>query len=197
MPARRLLIVFGGRSSEHEISLRSAAEILKAIDHQRFTPVLLGIRRDGSWWTGPAEGSLEAVLEHGEPVSDLRKLAPDLVFPVLHGPYGEDGTLQGLLELAGVPYVGSGVLASAVGMDKEYMKRVFTSFGLPVGPYLVVRPRAWEADRAGSLARITDFAGDDLDLLWVKTRVRSSTGSGHEGDMPGTLFGATAATEAA
>ena len=72
----------------------------------------------------------------------------DVVFPVLHGPYGEDGTLQGLLELSGVPYVGSGVLASAVGQDKEYMKRVFTSFGLPVGPYVVIRPREWERDPA-------------------------------------------------
>ena len=77
----------------------------------------------------------------------------DVVFPMLHGPYGEDGTLQGLLELSGVPYVGAGVLASAVGMDKEYMKRVFTSFGLPVGPYEVIRPREWEHDRAAAARR--------------------------------------------
>lgn len=70
----------------------------------------------------------------------------DVVFPVLHGPYGEDGTLQGLLEMSGVPYVGAGVLASAVGMDKEYMKRIFTSFGLPIGPYITIRPREWEVD---------------------------------------------------
>ncbi|MDC0719535.1 D-alanine--D-alanine ligase family protein [Nannocystis bainbridge] len=140
MPARRLLIVFGGRSSEHEISLRSAAEILKAIDHQRFTPVLLGIRRDGGWWTGPAEWSLEAVLESGEPVGDLRQLAPDLVFPVLHGPYGEDGTFQGLLEVLGLPYVGSGVLASALCMDKALLKHLLgtQAAAIPGVPWLEV-----------------------------------------------------------
>ena len=84
---------------------------------------------------------------YSEPGSVPKALGEvDVVFPVLHGPYGEDGTLQGLLELSGVPYVGSGVLASAVGQDKEYMKRVFTSFGLPVGPYEVIRPREWEQD---------------------------------------------------
>ena len=82
---------------------------------------------------------------YSEPGSVPKALGEvDVVFPVLHGPYGEDGTLQGMLELSGVPYVGSGVLASAVGQDKEYMKRVFTSFGLKVGPYVVIRPREWE-----------------------------------------------------
>jgi D-alanine--D-alanine ligase len=140
MPARRLLLIFGGRSSEHEISLRSAAEILKAVDRQRFTPVLLGVRRDGSWWTGPDDAPLEAVLEAGEPVSDLRALAPDLVFPVLHGPYGEDGTLQGMLEVLGLPYVGSGVLASALCMDKALLKHVLATQtpAIPVVPWLEV-----------------------------------------------------------
>ncbi len=101
----------------------------------------------------------------------------DVVFPVLHGPYGEDGTLQGLLELSGVPYVGAGVLASAVGMDKEYMKRVFTSFGLPVGPYEVIRPREWEQDQAGVRRRITDFAAEHGWPLFVKpARAGSSIG---------------------
>ena len=103
----------------------------------------------------------------------------DVVFPMLHGPYGEDGTLQGLLELSGVPYVGAGVLASAVGQDKEYMKRVFTSFGLPVGPYLVIRPARVGAGRPGRApaSRIADFAGEHGWPLFVKpARAGSSFG---------------------
>lgn len=140
MPARRLLIAFGGRSSEHEISIRSATEILKAIDRQRFVPVLLGIRRDGGWRTGPADASLEAVVQDGAPVDDLRKLAPDLVFPVLHGPHGEDGTFQGMLEVLGLPYVGSGVLASAMCMDKAMLKHVLATQApaIPVVPWIEV-----------------------------------------------------------
>lgn len=140
MPARRLLIAFGGRSSEHEISIRSATEILKAIDRQRFSPVLLGIRRDGGWRTGPLESSLEAIVQDGEPVDDLRRLQPELVFPVLHGPHGEDGTFQGLLEVLGLPYVGSGVLASALCMDKALLKHVLAtqSPAIPVVPWLEI-----------------------------------------------------------
>jgi D-alanine-D-alanine ligase len=101
----------------------------------------------------------------------------DVVFPMLHGPYGEDGTLQGLLELSGVPYVGAGVLASAVGMDKEYMKRVFTSFGLAVGPYTVLRPREWERDRDAARAKVTAFAAEHGWPLFVKpARAGSSFG---------------------
>lgn len=96
---------------------------------------------------------------YSEPGSVPKALGEvDVVFPVLHGPYGEDGTLQGLLELSGVPYVGSGVLSSAVGQDKEYMKRVFTSFGLRVGPYVVVRPREWDQDETAARKKIVDFA---------------------------------------
>lgn len=140
MQARRLLIAFGGRSSEHEISIRSATEILKAVDRRRFTPVLLGIRRDGGWRTGPVEAGLDAVMQDGEPVDDLRKLQPDLVFPVLHGPHGEDGTFQGLLEVLGLPYVGSGVLASALCMDKALLKHVLAtqSPAIPVVPWIEI-----------------------------------------------------------
>lgn len=138
MPTRRLLLVFGGRSSEHEISLRSATEILKALDPRRFAPVLLGIRRDGGWRTAPPGTPLAAVIAEGEPVSDLRALRPDLVFPALHGPYGEDGTFQGLLEVLGLPYVGSGVLASALCMDKALIKHVLhtQSPAVPVVPWI-------------------------------------------------------------
>ncbi len=140
MQARRLLIAFGGRSSEHEISIRSATEILKAIDRQRFTPVLLGIRRDGGWRTGPVEDGLEACVQEGAPVADLRALRPDLVLPVLHGPHGEDGTFQGLLEVLGLPYVGSGVLASALCMDKAMLKHVLAtqSPAIPVVPWVEI-----------------------------------------------------------
>ncbi len=101
----------------------------------------------------------------------------DVVLPLLHGPYGEDGTLQGMLDLAGVPYVGAGVLASAVGMDKEYMKRVFLSFGLPVGPFTVVRPREWVSDPAGARERITAFAAEHGWPVFVKpARAGSSVG---------------------
>jgi D-alanine-D-alanine ligase len=110
----------------------------------------------------------------------------DVVFPLLHGQYGEDGTLQGLLELSGVPYVGAGVLASAVGMDKEYMKRVFTSFGLPVGPYVVIRPREWEQDPSSARRKIIDFAGDHGWPLFVKpARAGSSMGISKVDDLGG------------
>ncbi|MCB9568408.1 MAG: D-alanine--D-alanine ligase [Myxococcales bacterium] len=136
----RLLLVFGGRSSEHEVSLRSATEIRAAIDRQRFDLILLGIRRDGTWCTGPAEMPLAEVIERGEPVRDLLALGPDLVFPALHGPYGEDGTFQGLLEVLGLPYVGSGVLASALCMDKAVVKRFLAAQEppIPVVPWVEV-----------------------------------------------------------
>ncbi|WP_327178205.1 D-alanine--D-alanine ligase [Streptomyces sp. NBC_01335] len=194
----RVAVVFGGRSSEHGISVVTAGAVLNAIDRTVYDVLPIGITKDGRWaLTGddPARmaitdrqvpdvdalaesekggvvlsvdpGSREVVLS--EPGSVPRALGEvDVVFPVLHGPYGEDGTLQGLLELSGVPYVGAGVLASAVGQDKEYMKRVFTSFGLPVGPYLVVRPREWENDPSAARKRIVDFAGEHGWPLFVK-----------------------------
>ena len=115
-------------------------------------------------WCSPSTPANREVV-YSEPGAVPKALGEvDVVFPVLHGPYGEDGTLQGLLELSGVPYVGAGVLASAVGQDKEYMKRVFTSFGLQVGPYVVIRPREWEQDRvrrpqAGSWTSPASTAG--------------------------------------
>ncbi|WP_328719196.1 D-alanine--D-alanine ligase [Streptomyces sp. NBC_00247] len=203
----RVAVVFGGRSSEHGISVVTAGAVLKAIDRTVYDVLPIGITKDGRWaLTGddPARmaitdrqvpdvdslaesekggvvlsvdpGSREVVLN--EPGSVPRELGEvDVVFPVLHGPYGEDGTLQGLLELSGVPYVGAGVLASAVGQDKEYMKRVFISFGLPVGPYLVVRPREWENDPSAARKRIVDFAGEHGWPLFVKpARGGSSVG---------------------
>ena len=150
MPAQRLLLVFGGRSSEHEISLRSATEVLAALDRTRYTPILLGIRRDGGWRTGPAEVPLAGIISDGEPVRDLLALHPDLVFPVLHGPHGEDGTFQGLLEVLGLPYVGSGVLASALCMDKALFKHLLHHQDPPVA---VVPWIELHADALGTLHR--------------------------------------------
>ncbi len=143
----RVPVVFGGRSSEHGISV---------------LPV------------DPADREVVC----SEPSSVPKALGEvDVVFPVLHGPYGEDGTLQGLLELSGVPYMGSGVLASAVGQDKEYMKRVFTSFGLKVGPYVVIRPREWDRDERAARKKIVVFAGKHGWPLFVKpARGGSSVG---------------------
>ncbi|WP_406391871.1 D-alanine--D-alanine ligase family protein [Streptomyces sp. NBC_00887] len=194
----RVAVVFGGRSSEHGISVVTAGAIMSAIDRTKYDVLPIGITRDGRWaltaddparmaitdrkvpevdqLTESAQGvvalsvdpgSREVVLsEPGAVPTALGEV--DVVFPMLHGPYGEDGTLQGLLELSGVPYVGAGVLASAVGQDKEYMKRVFTSFGLPVGPYEVIRPRQWESDRAAARKRIMEFAAEHGWPLFVK-----------------------------
>ncbi|EST39207.1 D-alanine--D-alanine ligase [Streptomycetaceae bacterium MP113-05] len=205
-PKPRVAVVFGGRSSEHGVSVLTAGAVLRAIDREKYEVLPIGITADGRWaLTGDdpqrmaiADRRLPAVAELAE--SDAGVVLPvdpgsrevtlaepgqvpkalgevDVVFPVLHGPYGEDGTLQGMLELAGVPYVGAGVLASAVGMDKEYMKRVFTSFGLPVGPYVVIRPREWERDEAAARKKIVDFAGEHGWPVFVKpARAGSSMG---------------------
>jgi D-alanine-D-alanine ligase len=166
----RVGVVYGGRSGEHEISLRSAATVIGALDPRRHEVVPIAITKDGRWLTGPeslhlldeSQRALAPVAEHGDevmlpPVPDRGALVPiaggpaaaalDVVFPVLHGTYGEDGTIQGLLDMAGVPYVGAGVLASSVGMDKAVMKAVFRDAGLPGCRWLVVRP-ALEASEA-------------------------------------------------
>ncbi|MEU4200257.1 D-alanine--D-alanine ligase family protein [Streptomyces sp. NPDC039022] len=203
----RVAVVFGGRSSEHAISVVTAGAVLAAIDREKYDVLPIGITTDGRWvltadapermaitdrklpnvaeLSGSAEGTVVLPVDptsrevvYSEPGTTPKVLGEvDVVFPVLHGPYGEDGTLQGLLELSGVPYVGSGVLASAVGQDKDYMKRVFTSFGLPVGPYEVVRPREWEQDPAAARKKIVDFAGEHGWPLFVKpARAGSSMG---------------------
>jgi D-alanine-D-alanine ligase len=166
---RRVAVIFGGRSAEHEVSVISARAVIDALDPGRYEVVAIGIDRGGRWHLldGPPElppgaptGSLAAVAEDaGRSVSlsrepgdralvsdDGERAAFDVVFPVLHGPFGEDGTIQGLLELAGIPYVGAGVLASAVGMDKAVQKTLFRAAGLPVVPHLVVTEPDWEDD---------------------------------------------------
>lgn len=167
----RVAVVFGGRSEEHSISCISAGSVIAALDPERYDVVPVGIARDGRWVledtaggrlalgpggelptvTGTTEVTLTpgqglVVAEAGDVPQVLGEV--DVVFPVMHGPWGQDGTLQGLLEMAGVRYVGAGVLASAVGTDKHFMKQVFRAAGLPVLPYVLVRPRQWERDPA-------------------------------------------------
>jgi len=169
----RIAVVFGGRSSEHGVSCLTAADVIAALDPLRYDVIPIGIAPDGRWVLESSdldrfritEGQLPQVDASGteialrasaagelvvnEPDDVPRTLGQvDVVFPVLHGPWGEDGTLQGLLEMADVRYVGAGVLASAIGMDKEFMKTALTAAGLPQLPYAVVRPREWEHDAA-------------------------------------------------
>ena len=185
----RLGVLFGGRSGEHEVSLTSAASLIKALDPDKYEVVPVGITREGRWRVGPkafglltetAEedaaqqiAPLQTVLEQGKAVTpsadptgpkllSLAKLSPalearpevDVIFPVLHGTFGEDGTIQGLLELADVPYVGAGVLASSAGMDKDVMKRLFRDAGLPVVPWELVLRSEWENDPGAVRRRI-------------------------------------------
>jgi D-alanine-D-alanine ligase len=159
----RLGIIFGGRSGEHEVSVVSAQHVIEAADRGRFEVVPIGITRSGAWLTpeetesvlardeAPYRKTLDAesvagqgLLGRPEALGVLARI--DVVFPVIHGPYGEDGTLQGLLEMADLPYVGAGVAASAVGLDKALMKAIFAQAGLPVPPCCAVLGSRWETD---------------------------------------------------
>lgn len=139
-----LVILFGGQSAEHEVSIRSAKNIFEALDKDKYDPILVGIDKNGNWHRSHdfSFSGKQVVLVKNE-IVDLadpeKREKIDIVFPVLHGPFGEDGTVQGLLELANVPFVGAGVLGSAVGMDKDVMKRLLRDGGLPIGKFLVFR----------------------------------------------------------
>jgi len=170
MAKLRVGILFGGRSAEHEVSILSARNVYAALDRSRFEPVLIGVDRDGRWLLQPerlllaaaADPLLERLEPSGPPVAieprPDAQLVPaagsqlaepshlDVVFPVMHGPMGEDGTVQGLLELADIAYVGAGVLGSAVGMDKDVMKRLLRAGGIPVADFRVVRKPEFERD---------------------------------------------------
>ncbi len=186
----RIGVVFGGRSAEHDVSLRSAITIMSALDPDRFEAVPIGITRSGQWLSGgdPMQALTAASpmfhLGEGEEASTVSldgdqtmslvasagsqasESVPggfaegiDVVIPVLHGPMGEDGTIQGMLELAGVPYVGSGVLGSSVAMDKAMTKTILDQVGIPQLPWLLVTRTAWRSDPAGESARIADALG--------------------------------------
>jgi D-alanine-D-alanine ligase len=164
MARQRVAVIFGGRSGEHEVSLVSARSVMAALDRDRWEPVPFGVTRSGQWMT---PGETQAALDAGNRSFDnggapllgaadaLNALSGcDAAFPLIHGTNGEDGTLQGFLELAGLPYAGAGVAASAIGMDKALMKALFREAGIPVARYAVVR--AWEAAGDGQAARYVD-----------------------------------------
>ncbi|MBF6612086.1 MAG: D-alanine--D-alanine ligase [Chloroflexi bacterium] len=174
----RVGVLFGGQSSEHEVSIASARSVISAMDPEKYEIVPIGITRSGIWLSSGDPMSrlragveadsmprLASMLAHdptGEAAAEVVQLTPrssdstelsvevgkpvDVIFPVLHGPYGEDGTVQGALELAGIPYVGSGVLGSAVSMDKDLMKQLFIARGIPVTPYICVSRAEWRRD---------------------------------------------------
>ena len=195
----RVAIVFGGRSSEHAVSCSTAAGVLQAIDREKYDVVPIGIAKDGRWvlvdddpaplqlapgHTPEVDGSGTGVLvplsttdraltilEPGRPPRQLGDV--DVVFPLLHGPFGEDGTIQGFLDLSDIRYVGSGVLASAAGMDKHYMKVIFAGHGLPVGPYVVITDRQWLVDRAAAMASVATL---DFPVFVKPARAGSSMG---------------------
>ncbi|MBK6887148.1 MAG: D-alanine--D-alanine ligase [Tetrasphaera sp.] len=200
-PTRRIRValLFGGRSSEHAVSCATAAGVMRAIDRAAYDIIPVGIAPDGRWVvvaddpaplelttanrpevpvdapsvlvpTSTRDRTLKA-LDAGEIPTELGEV--DVVFPLLHGPYGEDGTVQGLLELADIRYVGSGVLASAVGMDKHYMKVVFAGAGLPVGPYAVVPDARWRHEREAVRAEIAALG---LPVFVKPARAGSSMG---------------------
>lgn len=172
-PKLRIGVIFGGRSGEHEVSLRSARSVIAALDPNKYEVVPVGITREGRWvaatadalTAGPRNDARSATLlpEPGEQAlmtvdpasSSLSVFAElDVVFPVLHGPYGEDGTIQGLLELAGLPYVGAGVVGSAVGMDKAIFKQVMVACGLPVLPWVLVTRDRWRREPDAVIAAV-------------------------------------------
>jgi D-alanine-D-alanine ligase len=156
----RVGVLFGGRSGEHEVSLASAASIVRGLDPNKYEAVPIGITKEGHWLVGAgAQKMLPEVLKAGQRVvmsadpsetallrldgsSQGQKL--DVIFPVIHGTFGEDGTIQGLLELAGLPFVGAGVLGSAIGMDKDVAKRLMQVAGIPVVPWITVLRADWE-----------------------------------------------------
>ena len=178
MTRRRVVVLFGGRSSEHEISCLSARSVIDALEDDDVEVVPIGIARDGRWFLLPGPPALpsesgrmpEVVADmaalarlagdDGTPalvLADGSRSAVDVVFPVLHGPRGEDGAIQGLLEVEGVPYVGAGVLGSALGMDKAMQKALWSAAGLPVVRYLVVGEPDWSDDQEGVLTRASDL----------------------------------------
>ncbi len=173
---RRIAILFGGRSAEHEISCISARSVMDALEAGRYEAIPIGITKEGSWHllpggppalsSGTGAGLPEVSASSGREVAldqepgasavvadDGSRMEIDVVFPVLHGPYGEDGAVQGMLDLTGIPYIGAGVLASAVGMDKAIQKVLFAAAVLPVVPHEVVHERDWEEDADGVEAR--------------------------------------------
>lgn len=169
MKKLKLGVIFGGRSGEHEVSIVSARSVIAALNKSKYEIIPIGIAKDGMWICGDdalqllADGKykdMQCAHVSADPTDKNSFLQQfDVIFPVLHGPYGEDGTIQGLFEMANVPYVGCGVLASSVGMDKLMTKSVWEQAGLPVVPYLGINRSAWEKERETVLERIEKEIG--------------------------------------
>jgi len=182
----RVGLIFGGRSGEHEVSLMSAQGVMAALDKDKYQVVPIGITKEGHWLASgdpmralssgsiaeshpaallaePSERGLMRLEEqaHAKELAAIHISKLDVIFPILHGPFGEDGTVQGLLELAGVPYVGAGVAASAVGMDKALFKDIMRARGLPVVPDVVLKRKTWEKDPEGTVALVEAEIGYD------------------------------------
>jgi D-alanine-D-alanine ligase len=193
----RVGIVFGGRSGEHEVSLASAQSVMDAIDKEKYEVVPVGITKEGRWIAsgdpmkalraGDAEASRPAAilgdpshrglmrLEDTEQAIEATNLTElDVIFPVLHGPYGEDGTVQGLLELAGIPYVGAGVIGSALGLDKAAFKDVMRAHGFPVVDQVLLKRKEWDADPEGVMDRVE--AALDYPVFTKPANLGSSVG---------------------
>jgi len=173
-------VIFGGQSSEHNISCLSASSVLAALDRTKYRVSAVGITTSGGWYRvsdDPAdwtrEGNKLPEVRPTGPEISLADVSADVVFPVMHGPYGEDGTIQGALELRGIPYVGSGVLASALTMDKQATKAMLAAGGLPVGTSIEVSDRDWMRHRDEVLARLGDLA---LPVFVKPARAGSSVG---------------------
>jgi len=181
----RVGVIFGGRSGEHEVSLASARSVMDAMDKQKYEIVPIGITHEGRWIASgdpmkaleagdvdasqpaallgdPSQHSLMRLQDTERAIEATRLAELDVIFPVLHGPYGEDGTVQGLLELAGIPYVGAGVTSSALGMDKAIFKDVCRAHGLPIVDYLAFKRKEWDADPAGLMDQIEQRLGYPL-----------------------------------
>ncbi|WP_081861494.1 D-alanine--D-alanine ligase family protein [Cellulomonas sp. HZM] len=202
----RVMVLFGGRSGEHAISCATAGGVLRALDRERYDVLAVGITTAGRWVLAADDPDRWAITEdrlpHVEDTAEhvllpqavddreVQVLVPgalpqdigtvDVVFPLLHGPFGEDGTLQGMLELADVRYVGSGVLASAVGMDKHMMKLVLAGSGLTVGPYVVLAPGEFDRDTAAATAKVEALG---LPLFVKPARAGSSLGISRVDDL--------------
>lgn len=181
----RLGVVYGGRSGEHEVSVLSARNVIRAADPDHFAVVEIFIDHDGTWFVGGRPAALR-LDRPGRAVFlvDGAEVVCDVMFPVLHGTYGEDGTIQGLFEMLNVPYVGADVLGSAVGMDKGVQKTLLRAAGLPVVDFLVFPATRWQQDRAGVRRQIADRIGYPC---FVKpTRLGSSVGV-HQVMLPSAL----------
>lgn len=175
----RVAVLFGGRSSEHGVSCLTARSVLQQIDRERYEVTPVGITTDGDWviesadWPELGAGALPRVRSDRETFRWESLRDYDVVFPLLHGPWGEDGTVQGLLEMAGVRFVGAGVLASAVAMDKPFTKAVLSAAGLPQVPYVTITPNQWEHHRDRSLKRVGALG---LPVFVKPARAGSSSG---------------------